>query len=114
MVTLVLVGAYERMSRPSFTAIGPGYADPAELDEPAFGIGHNSGTPVEFADNDALVGGIAIWRFRNQLLGTNTSLAATFKQLLKKQIPAEKHAGTWIGSKRGLRRFYARNTGLAK
>jgi hypothetical protein len=84
------------MSRPSVTEGGPQYANPAEL------------TP-----GDALVGALAIQRFRNDLLGTNTSLAATFKQLIKKQIPAEKHAGTWIGSRIGIRRFYGRNLGLA-
>jgi hypothetical protein len=84
------------MSRASFTAASPGYADPAELE-----VG------------DALVGAEAIWRFNNELLGTTTSLAAIFKRLKLRQMPAQKVAGTWIGSKRGLRRFYGRNTGLA-
>jgi len=84
------------MSIPSFTSAGPGWADPAELE-----------------DGDALVGGDAVWKFRNGLLVINTSLGAMFKQLVKKQIPAEKHAGTWIASKRGLRRHYGRGTGLA-
>jgi hypothetical protein len=35
--------------------------------------------PAEIEDGDALVGGIAIWKFRNELLGIRTSLAATFK-----------------------------------
>jgi hypothetical protein len=84
------------MSRPAFTADGPGYTDPAELE-----------------DGDALVGGEAICRFVNELLGTSTSITACFKRLKLGQIPAQKVAGSWIGSKRGLRRFYARGTGLA-
>jgi hypothetical protein len=77
-------------------ASGPGYASPAELE-----------------DGDALVGGVAIWRFVNGLLGTDVSLAAIFKRMKVGQLPAQKVAGTWIGSKRGIRRFYARSTGLA-
>jgi hypothetical protein len=84
------------VSRPSFTEGGPGYADPVELE-----------------DGDALVGGEAICRFVNELLGTNVSTAAFFKRLKLGQVPANKVSGSWIGSKRGLRRYYARNTGLA-
>jgi hypothetical protein len=69
--------------------------------------------PAELEDGDALVGGAAIQQFRNQLLGVDTSLSATFKQLALKQMPAQKTASGWIASKRGLRQFYARGTGLA-
>jgi len=69
--------------------------------------------PAELEDGDAIVGGVAIRQFRNQLLGIDTSLSATFKQLNRGQIPAQKTASGWIASKRGLRRFYARGTGLA-
>ena len=82
------------MSQPSFTAAGPGY-------------------PAELEDGDALVGGVKIREFRNKLLGVDTSLSATFKQLKLRQIPAQKTASGWVASKRGLRRHYARNTGLA-
>jgi hypothetical protein len=68
--------------------------------------------PAELEDNDALIGGEAICKFVNDLLGTNTSVAAIFKRLKLGQLPAQKVAGSWIGSKRGLRRFYARGTGL--
>jgi hypothetical protein len=75
---------------------GPGYTD-----------------PVELADGDALVGAPAIREFRNRLLGVNTSITAIYKQLKAGQIPANKVAGQYIASQRGLRRFYARGTGLA-
>jgi hypothetical protein len=81
------------MSQPSFTATGPGY-------------------PPELEDGDALVGGIAIQQFRNQLLGIDTSLSATFKQLANGQIPAKRTASGYIASRRGLRQHYARGTGL--
>ena len=64
-------------------------------------------------DDMPLVGGKAIWRFHNQLLGLDTSLSAIFKQLSKGDIPANKTAGTWISSTRKMRLHYARtsNTG---
>jgi hypothetical protein len=58
-------------------------------------------------DGDTLPTAKAIWRFRNQPLGTNTSLSATQKHLLNKQIPEKKTPSGWIGSKRRLSRFYA-------
>jgi hypothetical protein len=71
-----------------------------------------SPAPPELEDNDALVGGKAIREFRNALLGTTTSLSAVFKQLGKGQIPAQKTPSGYVGSKRGLRRHYARGVGL--
>jgi hypothetical protein len=90
------------MSQPTFTTTGPGYSE----------IGH-SYPPAELEDGDALLGGAAIQQFRNRLLGTKTSLSATFKQLERGQIPAQRIPGGWLASKRGLRRHYARGTGLA-
>lgn len=81
------------MSQQNFTTVGP--------------------APPELEIGDALLGGKAIWKFRNELLGTDTSLSATFKQLIKGQIPANKTPSGYVGSKRGLRQFYARGTGLA-
>ena len=81
------------MSQPSFRAPGPA-------------------APAELKPRDALVGGRAIWKFRNQLLGTDTSLSATFKQLAGKAIPAKKRPSSYIGSKRALRQHYADGTGL--
>jgi hypothetical protein len=71
-----------------------------------------SGRPPELEDGDALPNGKAIWKFRNRLLGTNTSYSATMKQLRKKQIPANRTPSGYVGSKRGLRQHYARGTGL--
>jgi hypothetical protein len=76
------------------------------------GRNHPDNQP-ELEDGDVLLGGVAIRDFRNKLLGTNTSLSATFKQLVLKQIPAQKTPSGWIASKRGLRRHYARGLGLA-
>jgi hypothetical protein len=69
--------------------------------------------PAELEEGDALIGGVRIWQYHNQLLGTDLSLGAVFKRLKLGQLPAQKIAGSWVASKRGLRRFYGRNTGLA-
>jgi hypothetical protein len=82
------------MSQPTFTAAGPGY-------------------PAEIQPGDALVGGKAIWEYRNALLGTDTSLSATFKQLANGDIPAKKTPSGYIASKRALRQHYAAGTGLS-
>ena len=80
--------------------------------QPTFVI-PGSGKPPELEDGDALLGGKAIREFRNRLLGTDTSLSAVFKQLSKGQIPAQKTPSGYVASRRGLRQFYARGTGLA-
>jgi hypothetical protein len=72
---------------------------------------HNKGPPLPFEDDDRpLLGGRAIWRFRNELLNDDLSLSAVFKQLSSGAIPANKTAGTWITSERKLRLHYARTT----
>jgi hypothetical protein len=73
----------------------------------------NAGPGLLEGDDQPLVGGQAIWRFHNLLLGVDTSLSAIFKQLSKGDIPANKTAGTWITSERKLRQFYARTTNAA-
>ena len=76
------------------------------------GIGHNRGPPPGvFEEGDKpLLGGRAIWPFRNRLLNDDLSLSAVFKQLSKGEIPANRTAGKWISSERKLRLHYARTT----
>jgi hypothetical protein len=81
------------------------------MSQPAFTATELGWVP-ELEPGDALLGGAAIQKFRNELLGTDTSLSATFKQLIKGQIPAQKTPSGWLGSKKGLRRHFARGTGL--
>jgi hypothetical protein len=69
------------------------------------GIGNNRGPPPGvFEEGDKpLLGGRAIWAFRNKLLNDDLSLSAVFKQLNKGEIPANRTAGKWISSERKLR-----------
>jgi hypothetical protein len=61
-------------------------------------------------DDRPLIGGRAIQRFHNELLGVDTRLSAIFKQLAKGDIPANKTAGAWITTTRKMRQHYARTS----
>jgi hypothetical protein len=75
-------------------------------------IGHNNGPALDLRDDgddgslagDLLVGAPAIARF----IGRN--LRQTYHLLEGKRLPAGKEGLIWIGSKRVLRAYYAKNT----
>jgi hypothetical protein len=82
------------------------------MSEPTF-TATATARPAELEPGDALIGGRAIWRYRNELLGTACSLSLVFKLLQLGEIPAKRTRSGYIGSKRALRQFYAAGTGLA-